>query len=512
MNAQFGNVRNQIGRLWLGLTPLARYAIAGALVLISLGLLFVAARHAGPGSYEVLYSGLRPEDAAELVSALDERGALYELRHNGREIWVPPGEVAGLRLALAADGLPRGGVVGFEAFNETRLGMTDFERQVRYQMALQGELTRTIRAFTQVEDARVHIALPERSLFVGQQREASASVVLSLRPGASLGPSQVRAVVHLLAHSVEGLAPDHVTVVDTRGNVLTDTLLSESAAGTDAVERQFEVQRLFERALEQDLQHMLERVYGPGRVVARVNADINFDHFEEQSELFSSPTGGRTGIARSEQLFEERWSGEVGAALGVAGVESNIPGYVSPDTGGAGDYERREETINYELNRTVVNRREAPGGVRRISVAVLIDGDLDADARAQIAESVSAVSGLQPARGDVVSVQSMRFEAVPATAGLVALPDGEPRVPLGVTSWYLVALALVLGVGLAIGAWLRRPAARSAAASLQDEPKTVETLPDPERRRQLMHDRVQSLAKEQPEELAKLLKGWLISD
>ena len=183
----------------------AERSCRGIVVLGAVAIVFFSLGRTG--SYQVLFSNLQPADAAEVVALLREQGVPHRIERNGSEIWVPEDYVAPARLELAAMGLPRGGVVGFEAFDTTRLGMTDFERQVQYQRALQGELTLTIRAFEQVQDARVHIALPERSLFVRDQGEPSASVVLQLVPGRTLDSSQVQAIVHLLARSVEGYNP-----------------------------------------------------------------------------------------------------------------------------------------------------------------------------------------------------------------------------------------------------------------------------------------------------------------
>ena len=192
--------------------------------------------------YEVLFANLQPEDAAAVVTALQERGTPYQLAENGTAVLVPADQVLETRIALASGGLPAGGVVGFEIFNSTRIGETEADRQLRYQWALQGELTRTIRQINAVQDARIHIVLPQRSLFIRESRPASASVLLHLRPGNTLTSSQVRAIANLVAASVEGLTSDNVTIVDSRGNVLSSP--DPQQLNGEAFAARFELERL----------------------------------------------------------------------------------------------------------------------------------------------------------------------------------------------------------------------------------------------------------------------------
>lgn len=512
MNGFVTKLREQVGAIWAGMKPGARIGAIGAIAVFATAIVLLLAFSSGDGGYQVLFSNLRAQDAAEVVATLEEQGVPFRLERNGADIWVPDQHVAPLRLELAALGLPRGGVVGFEAFDTTRLGMTDFERQVQYQRALQGELTRTIRAFEQVQDARVHVALPERSLFIGQQSHPSASVVLELKPSSSMGGSQVQAIVHLLARSVEGLSPENVTVVDTRGNVLTDLLASEDTLRSDAVARQLEIQSAYETRLSRDLQAMLERIYGSGNVVARVSAELNFDRLEEMSEVFAAPGNGRGGLARSEQRTEERYEGNMTSAGGVAGVDSNIPGYVGEDPGSDGLYELVDETINYELNRTVSNRQVASGEVRRLSVAVIIDGQLDNADSQRVSEIAAAVVGVDPSRGDVVSVQSMQFQAMPVLADLAPVTAATSSSPF---VYILVALAASIGAIVVMLVVRRRRKPEPTIDLTIDESSETENavpLSNYEQRKRQMRSRVQTIAKERPKDVVELLRAWMAED
>ena len=314
-------------------------------VFISLVLLALLSRP----QYQILFSGLSTDDAGAVVAALQDRGVQYQLADNGSTVLVPQEQVDETRIALATAGMPTGGVVGFEIFNTTRLGETEADRQLRFQWALQGELTRTIRQINEVADARVHIVLPRRSLFISESQAASASVLLHLRPGAQLSRNQVRAIANLVSSSVEGLTPENVTIVDTRGTVLSSPAVN-GMGGIDLAER-FELQWLYEQQLESSIVAMLERIYGFGNVVARVNADLNFSFLEEYSETYE-PVNRGEGLARSVQTLDESYRSSQSGTGGVPGVDANIPGYVfGEEAEGSIEWERSENTVNYELNR-----------------------------------------------------------------------------------------------------------------------------------------------------------------
>lgn len=511
MESFVGKLGEQVAGVWKGMDRRAKLLSGVALGVLLGAIVILVLSLNRTGTYQVLFSNLQPTDAAEVVAYLREQGVSHRLERNGSEIWVPEEHVAPVRLDLAAMGLPKGGVVGFEAFDTTRLGMTDFERQVQYQRALQGELTRTIRAFDQVQDARVHIALPERSLFIREQGQPSASVVLQLAPGRTLESTQVQAIVHLLARSVEGLNPDNVTVVDTRGNVLSDLLTDRDTFRSDVVARQLEVARLYEERLSRDLESLLSLVFGPGRAVARVRVELGFDSVEEMSESFSSPTDSRTGLARSEQRTQERYEGELADAGGVVGVDANIPGYVE-NAGSAGSYELIDETINYELNRIVATRQIAPGEIRRLSVAVIIDAALDEEARAQISEIAAAAVGLDPTRGDVVSVQSMQFETPSPMFETPEIPD------VSAPNWLPYILLAIVGVvaGTLLVVTMQRRRRQPTVDLVIPELETAEEADVPlsayERRKRELRSRVHSIAQERPKDVAQLIRAWLAED
>lgn len=460
--------------------------------------------------YQVLFSSLGVEDAGAVVSALQERGTPYKLTDGGSTVWVPEEDVFESRIALATSGVPTGGVVGFEIFNTTRLGETEADRQLRYQWALQGELTRTIRQINEVADARIHIVLPRRSLFVQESQSATASVLLQLNPGAQLTAGQVRAIANLVATSVEGLTPENVTIVDSRGTVLNSPSMMELGGN---VSDRFEMQWLYEQQLENSVVAMLERIYGFGNVVARINAVLDFAHLEQYNETFS-PINRGEGLVRSSQSAEESYSGTSTGAGGVPGVDSNVPGYVFlEEEGGTTEWQRSEDITNYELNRTETWTTTLPGQVTNLAVSVWINGDLTPTQLASIEESVIRATGLRTDRGDSVYVASVPFEVSPFVGDLPTL-----EVSTGVPLYWIIALGILLLLALLFVVFRKKspvPEEVPVAASLDivvDDELPERALTPEERERQTMRKQIEKLAEEKPEDVASLMRTWLVDD
>jgi flagellar M-ring protein FliF len=289
--------------------------------------------------YTVLYANVAPEDAGEIVDQLQSQGIPHKLSDGGRTILVPSKHVYESRLDLAVQGLPESGSVGYEIFDRTGLGVTDFVQRLNYQRALEGEIGRSIQSLNEVRSARVHIVLPEESLFVADQKEATASVVLRLR--GSLSQGQVSGITRLVAASVEGLLPVNVTVVDTFGNLLSRPNEGDSFAAVSS--RQHELKTQVEGHLRQKVTTMLEGVLGRGKVVAQIDADLDFERIERTVESYDSDTPA----VRSEQRI--KGSEEEGAK------SENI-------------------LTNYELSKTLEHIVSPVGGIQKLTAAVLVDG------------------------------------------------------------------------------------------------------------------------------------------
>jgi flagellar M-ring protein FliF len=464
----FEEVRQKLQPLRERWSALALNARVGA-VLGMAGLLAAAVfglTRGGEPTYALLYSNLDEQDASAVVARLREQKIPYRLEAGGTQILVAENAVHETRLRLASEGLPRGGGVGFEIFDQQRFGESEFSEQVKYHRALEGELSRTVSHLAGVRRARVHLVLPQRTLFATDESHASASVVVDLVPGRRLADEQVRGIVHLVASSVRGLSAEEVTVVDGEGRPLAggDASDEQNAANTH------DVRRAIERAKERAVQQILDRTYGVGAAIVRVAADVSFSREERTEETFE-PT---TVATRSFQIVEER-SGAVGPTSGgIPGAPSNLPGGAAPENGVAGGdgLARRSETRNFEVSRATKRVVEPVGRLARLDVAVVVDGTWSgqgatrrwkprgADELARLKAIVESAVGAQADRGDRVTVECVRFapEAAPA--------EVEDPVTVAVRTYWPHG-AVVLGALAAVVALtvLRRRAKKAAAVA-----------------------------------------------
>lgn len=394
--------------------------IFAAAALVISGLVVFLLMTQGP-AYQMLYSHLSPEDSGAVIDKLKEKRIPYSV--SGTSISVPADKVYEVRMELAGEGVPQGGGVGFEIFDHSGFGVTDFVQKVNYKRALQGELARTISQIKEVESARVHLAIPDKGIFLSDQKKARASIVLKLRDGASLKPGQVSAIVHLTANSFENLKPEDVTVVDTTGKMWTKGTGDDASLGLSNA--QLDYKKAMEKDMETQVQSMLEKVLGAGKVVARVSADVDNTQVERTEETYN-PDGQ---VVRSEQRNKETTIGSSTAAAGVPGVMSNLPGAKKQVAAGqsAPSAKTQNEVINYEISKVVSHVVEPVGSIKRLTVAVLVDGSYEtvkgkdgADVKkyvprsdeeiAKYTEMVKSAVGFSATRGDTVSVVSAPFE------------------------------------------------------------------------------------------------------
>jgi len=398
-----------LGKFWGTLNPTQRF-ISAAFLSLSVVLLVIVSIVATRPHMGVLFSGLEPDDAGTIIAKLQENDISYEV--DGSAIKVPEKRVHEMRMQLASQGLPQGSSVGFEIFDKSNLGMTEFSQRVSYQRALSGELGRTINQLEGVIASRVHIAIPEPSVFTDKDKAATASVVVKLRPGGKLGSDQVGGIVHLVSSAVEGLKPNHVTVVDTNGNLLSEG--GDESTGLDPrlSASQLRLKRDHEQQMEKNIQSMLERVLGANKAIVRVNTKINFDRRESSSTVYQPLGSTGNGILLSEQKLEESYAGGSGATGGVVGAGANLRPGGGPTTAAAEErgYRRSEATSKYEVSKTTEHVVKAPGDVERISVAVMVDGKVDASKIPAIRRAVETASGFDRARNDRITVESVDFD------------------------------------------------------------------------------------------------------
>ncbi len=415
-----------------------RNLLIGAVLLLALVFFGSLIYWNSQPDFQVLFSNLSQEDAGEMVNKLKEKKIPFQLSSNGTSILVSREQVYDVRLALAAEGLPKGGGVGFEVFDRTNLGATDFVQKLNYQRALQGELSRTIRQIKEVEQARVHVVTPKESLFLDEQKKPSASVLLKTRSGMKLEAAQVEGIVHLVASAVEGLDSGNITVVDTSGKILYKR--SESTPFGQMTTSQLEYQRNIEEGIKKKVQGMLEEVLGFNKAIARVSADIDFQQIDIVEEKFDP-----NGVIRSEQKNSEKSTQITNAkpappakaesqATSKAGEERTKPS-AGPETKArtaetvpvqSNLAERQNEIRNYEISKINKRIKNPVGTVRKISTAVVVDGGFkeavdskgkktrEYQARSpeemkRIESIVKKAIGYDEARGDQVEVTNMPF-------------------------------------------------------------------------------------------------------
>jgi flagellar M-ring protein FliF len=326
----------------------------------------------GRADFQPLYSNLAAGDAGIILNKLKEQKIPYQIAGNGNTILIPQEHIHEMRMNLASQGLPQGGNVGFEVFDNTKLGMTEFAQNVNYQRALQGELSRTINRFSEVESSRVHIVMPEKSLFIEDEEPATASVVLRLHPGKYLSRPQVNGIIHLVSSSVPRLTTENVTVVDSSGKLLSEIKAQSGFGGLSS--DQLEYQEKVERTLEDRIKTMLERALGPDKAIVRLSAALNFKRQEKTEERYYPDNR----VVRSEQLFNEKASEPEVTPEGGSGIRANPPPTPSENETGETTtittFEKQDRTINYEIGKITSHIMEPVGEIVRISVAVLVDG------------------------------------------------------------------------------------------------------------------------------------------
>jgi len=482
------------------------------------------------GYYSPLFTNLSPQDGAAVIRELEADKIPFQLRGDGSVIAVPRQIVYEARLKLAGKGIPSGGGVGFEIFEKTSFGMSEFTQQVNYLRAMQGELARTINSLGAVKSSRVHLALPSRSSLLGEEEKPSASAVVELKPGYHLTTEQVDGIIHLISTSVPKLAPDRVNVLDTSGRRLRG-LPAPGAGAANEGESLHQLKVRFEQELERRIETMLDPVLGSGRTVVRVNAQMNFQETQMLREQFDP----NNQVVRAQQFLED--APAKSKTAGVPGVQSNIPGgeALNQKDGAQKEAAQKENTpkrsgqmVSYEVGKTTSRINEPRGQIVRTSVAVLVDGKYEGGNYAprspeeleQIKGIVMRAMGYDAERGDQVEVANIPFQAEPAPAisglPMTSLPPWTTSPPLGIG----VAAGAVL-LGLLLFAVLRRgggrkPHRETSAAQTQAPLMVKEAVEgvidkvvvtqDP-RREQLIQ-----ITRDYHEAMVRIIRTWLHED
>jgi flagellar M-ring protein FliF len=436
----------------------ARFGVmAGVAAALTAFFLYVAGALTEPPK-AILYSGLEPRDASAVTAKLDSMNVAYVAKGDGGTILVPADDVTKLRMQLAADNLPAAGV-GYEIFDKSdAFGATAFVQNINRLRAIEGELARSIQTIDGIDGARLHLVIPERQIFSRDDQAPSASVVLKTR--GVLGRGQVQAIQHLVAAAVSGLTPERVAIVDDKGDLLAGgedkngpnaTAIGEENETTD-----------FEDRLRQRVESIVASVVGPGHVHVQVTADVSYTHTSETSETFDPDSK----VVRSTQTVESNNSDTNGGGAAAVSVGSALPGAAPPAApdGTKSNATRTEETTNYEINKAVKTSTVDGGTVKRLSVAVVVDGTPGAGGASkprspaemkQISDLVKSAIGFDPKRGDIVQVDNLAFAHIDMGD---TVPAPTPLLGLDGADWFKIIEAAILSItALLIGFFVARP-------------------------------------------------------
>ena len=496
------------------------------------------------GDYKVLYANLSDKDGGAIIAQLSQMNVPYKHSDGGAAILVPAAQVHDLRLRLATAGLPKGSVTGYELMDNARFGQTQFQERLTFQRGLEGELTRSITSMAAVQNARVHLALPNQNGFFREQQKPSASVLLTMHPGRVLDRAQVAGIVHLVSSSVPELDPKAVSVIDQTGALLTNTGDGPQNAGLDAQQLQYVAQ--IESGLSKRVIELLEPIVGRDNLRATVAADVDFSQTEATSEEFKPNQGTQASISiRSQQTSESPGAGS-NQPSGVPGAASNQPpvAATAPITGASqplqtaqgggatsGTSGRREATTNYELDKTVRVTRNASGTVKRLNAAVVVNNRAVNDAKGKttyvpltndeidkLTALVRESIGFKQERGDSVKVINAPFKVDPVN-NKVDLPLWKQPEVLDMLRAAAVPLALAF-VALLVFLGLVRPALKASLAparpvpapgnnlqAVVDDPQDLPALPAPKSAAHLIG--AKALARDNPAAVAGIVRTWV---
>lgn len=516
-----GEAATKLKDTWRTLGPRGQLGVAASALMVIVTLFFLF-QMAGKASYTTLTSGLTAAESSQIAKALDSAGIKYQLANGGTEIAVLSGTESKARLALADKNLPNGGHVGWELFDKSKLGQTDFQQKVQYQRALEGEIARTVEQIQGVQSADVQLVIPDDALFLSDQTKATASVLVN--GGSGLDANTIAGIAHLTSSAVKGLNADSVTITDETGTMLWPR--NGAGSGLSATAK-LEAETRYASQLSSQINAMLASTLGANKAQVRIHADLNVD----QSTL-DKVTYAKTGTALSTKTDTETLKAQGTAATAPSGSSSNIPSYgtsTGTSTNGNSDYNHEVASTDFGVDKTVSHTVVAPGGVNKLDVALMVDQSIPAAQVAALQKSVAAMAGVTPARGDTLAVTTLAFAAQPKSTAAPAA-GGLPIPPAfaGLLKWVGVLLGsgvfLFLlrknlkrreGEGVSIEpTWLREiersvPVhALEAGGGHAALPLEINVEPEAERRHQLK-TQVQELARANPEQIALQINQWM---
>jgi flagellar M-ring protein FliF len=502
MSEFFRQLLTQFRDIWQRFNAVQKAILGSAFILMFAGVLVVIslqAVNATDSRMATLYANMDVSGAADITAFLNENKYDYKLDNDGRTILVPKENLYEVRMSLARAGLPRAQGKGYELFDKNQLGMTDFAQNLNYRRAVESELARSIETFNEIEQARLHISIPKQTLFMDKKEEATASVIVKLRPGGDLNDRQVKGIQHLVASAIEGLKARQVTVLDAEGAMLTKGYADNEVA--ELTDHNMELRRSAEAYLRRQVISILEGALGPNKATVTVSADLDFDRISRTVESYDP-----RGVVRSEQRDE--------------GARSNIP----PEDGS----ETKDASItNYEINRTFAQIASSPGSTKRLTVSVFVDGSYERDPasgqkiyRPRSEDDLAIYTGMVKNavgysydRNDSVYVANVQFDRSFWDEQQAAMEqDGNKKLwedwALKITIVLIVILAFVFlrKVAVSLIEAMNPPVPRYKGISIESE---TEEVPEPVRKQNELITKLEEWTIANPENAATLLKMWL---
>ena len=502
MSEFFKQVLTQLAAIWQRLSlqqKIVTTALVGFTLLGMTGLIIWSQKTVSRDSgFKTLYSNLEVDDAAAVTEELQKAGYKYRLENDGRSVAVEARQLYEIRMAMAREGLPRQTGLGYELFDKTNLGMTDYVMKINSRRALEGELQRTIEGLEEVKNARVHIVIPEPTIFLDNQKDAKASVVIRCATGRELTKDQIRGISYLVSSSVDGLRPEHISIVDFSGRLLSDPFGGDETALAGS--RNMELQQNAEKYLENKAGQMLTGVLGPSKAFVKISCDLDFDRVEKSLEQYDP----ESKTVRSEERIDEN--------------KKNAPD---------GDNQRERSLTNYEIDKTVQHVIAEVGNIKRLTISVALDGryEKDKDGKMQFVERtqeeiqdiediIKNAVGYDLARGDQITVSNVKFDNEFLRQEQLDMRNQERW-----EFWMQIAKYVLGFLIVVIFILFLRSMAKTVAEAMNPpmpvieqlglEEPVIEELPEDMRRSSEILERVEMLTREEPVNIALIIKQWL---
>lgn len=534
----------QLRDFFKGLTPIKRVSVIAS-VAVAVAALITISIMGTKKDYVVLIKDVGPEQSVSVISILDAKKIPYQLVDSGKTILVPNNFLPSTQMLIMSEVGSEKLSQGLELFDKQNFGTTTYEQKIKYQRAIQGELTRAINTIDSVSRSKVILAIPEKKTFLSENETSpTASVIVELHPGKLLTEEQVRGITYLVSNSIENMKPENVSVVDSRGKVLSKKSDSSLADSAELMDSRKKIENYFQERIE----GILSRVVGEGKVIARVSADLNHKQISKVEEIIDPDKAA----VKSSQTDQETMAGNRSNPTGVAGARANLPG--ANEAGNVvfnQDINKEQKNVTYEIPKTTVNVVEAAGGINRISVAVMVDGFMadvkeggkvvkkwqprNAEEVARLENIVKNAIGFDEKRGDSVKIESFEFAKVSMDdADVISQELYRQKMIRFILSWVLAALGLVL-----VYLFVIRPFTTWVTDSFQESiedmlPKTIEELEelqaidnrlpgmssvvpvlespiDPEKAEsEILRDRIVNLIQDDNEKAAGAFSLWLV--